>query len=544
MLTELVVRDLGVIAETHLLVGHGMTVLTGETGAGKTLLVDAIELLVGGRADPQVVRPGATEARVDGRFIVPAPVAGAAPDEGEGPAPGDEVVLTRVVPREGRSRAYVDGRPATAAELATWGRRLVDLHGQHAHQSLLAPAVQRATLDAFGGIDLGPLRMARRRVASIDAQLAELGGDERARAREIDLLRYQVDELDRAALAGPDEDDALAAEEDLLADAVAHREAAAVAVDLLSADSGAGDPIGAAIAAIADRGPFRAAELRLRSVQAELVDVASEIRDVGEGIDPDPGRLDEIRERRQLLRDLRRKYGESLDEVLAFADEARGRLRELEGHDARAAALDAERTAALVELDSAAAAVATARRAAAPGLAAAIEERLADLAMAGARIEVRVGDENPGDDVELRLAANKGAEPLPLAKVASGGELARTMLAIRLVLTSGPPTLVFDEVDAGIGGSAAVAVGRSLAGLAGEHQVLVVTHLPQVAAHADHQAQVAKREVAGSTVSEVRLLDHDERVLELSRMLSGSTSSEAAREHAAELLADAGRGTP
>lgn len=541
MLIELAVRDLGVIASTRLLVGDGMTALTGETGAGKTLLVDAIELLVGGRADPQMVRPGAEEARVDGRFVIPsASDADDVPSIEDGPGPGDEIVLSRVVPRRGRSRAYVDGRPATAAELAAWGRRLVDLHGQHAHQSLLAAAVQRDTLDRFGRIDLEPLRTARRRIAEIDAQLAELGGDERARAREIDLLRYQVDELDRAALTGPDEDATLEAEEDVLADAVAHRESAAEAVESLSADGGAADALGLAIARLADRAPFRDVEPRLRGLQAELLDVAGTLREIGESIDPDPERLDELRERRQLLRDLRRKYGETLDEVLEFADEARRRLDELESHDARAARLDDERRAARADLDRIGAEVGAARRSAAPALAAAIEEQLGHLAMSGARVEIHVGPD-PGDEIEIRLAANKGSDPMALAKVASGGELARTMLAIRLVLTSGPPVLVFDEVDAGIGGAAAVAVGRALADIATGHQVLVVTHLPQVAAHADQQVLVEKRDLEGSTVSEARLLDGHERVLELSRMLSGNTTSEAAREHAAELLASAAR---
>ncbi|QGG95222.1 DNA repair protein RecN [Actinomarinicola tropica] len=540
MLIELSVRDLGVIADLQLVIGPGMTVLTGETGAGKTLVVDAIELLVGGRADPVLVRPGADEARVDGRFVVPEPADGSADEDG-GPRPGDEIVLSRVVPRSGRSRAYVDGRPATVAELARWGRRLVDLHGQHAHQSLLGAAVQRATLDRFGGVDLGPLHAARARVAELDAALAALGGDERARARETDLHRFQVEELDAAAITGPDEDDELAAEEDVLADAVAHREAGAAAVEALTGDGGAGDPLGVAVAALADRSPYRELEQRLRAVVAEVTDVAAEVRGVAEAIDPDPDRLAQIRERRQLLRDLRRKYGETLEDVIAYHREAAERLAELESHDARAAELDAERRTALAELAAVEAEVGTLRRTAAPDLARAIEERLADLEMARARVVVAVGDDDPGDDVELRLAANPGSDPQALAKVASGGELARAMLAIRLVLTSGPPTLVFDEVDAGIGGEAAVAVGRALADLAPGHQVLVVTHLPQVAACADHQVSVAKREVDGTTVSEARLLTSDERVLELSRMLSGNTGSEAAREHAAELLASAER---
>jgi DNA repair protein RecN (Recombination protein N) len=538
VLTELFVRDLGVIAESRLELGPGMTALTGETGAGKTMLVDAIELLVGGRADPSMVRRGSPEARVDGRFDL---------SDLTGEVPGgdlqnrDEVVLSRVIPTTGRSRAYVDGRPATATELADWGRRLVDLHGQHAHQSLLSTRVQRDVLDAFGSIDLAPWKATQRAVADIDAELAAMGGDPRARAREIDLYRFQVAELDAAALTVADEDEALAREHDELADADAHREAAATAVDALSSDGGALDLVAGAAAALVDRAPFAEIDERLRGLAAELTDVTAELRDRGEGIEQDPERLASIRERRQLLRDLRRKYGESLEDVLAYADEARGRLAELESHDERARALDIERQNAVEAERRAAQVVGDARRAAAPRLASAIEEQLATLAMDAAQVEVSVSDEPAGDHVEMRLAANKGGPLLPLAKAASGGELARTMLGIRLVLTAGPPVLVFDEVDAGIGGAAAVAVGRALAALAPGHQVLVVTHLPQVAAHAHAQVAVAKHDEAEATISEARLLDSDERVIELSRMLSGDSGSDAAREHAAELLHNAGR---
>ena len=532
MLAELHVRDLGVIADLHLLLDAGMTALTGETGAGKTLLVEAIELLMGGRADAILVRPGAMEARVEARFV----------------AGGSEAVLARAVPSNGRSRAYIDGRLATAAELTELGRSLVDLHGQHAHQSLLSPRTQRAALDRFAGVDLAPLQAARDRVKAIDDALAGLGGDARARAREMDLLRYQLSELDAARLDDPDEDLALEAEEDALADAAAHREAAAAAYEARSGEGGALDAVGAAMEAIAARRPFADIEGRLRSLQAELAEGASDLRQAGDAIVDEPERLDEVRARRRLLRDLCRKYGERLSEVMAFESEARTRLAELESHGVRVEALEGERQVATEAVDAAAAAVATARRAAAPELAARVQEHLGALAMAGARVEVTVGGPAPADDVELLLAANKGAPLLPLAKVASGGELARAMLAARLVLTGAgaagdnddaPPTLVFDEVDAGVGGEAALAVGRALADLAGEHQVLVVTHLPQVAAFADHQVVVTKHDAGGQTVALARPVTGPDRVVELSRMLSGQPSSGTARDHAEELLATA-----
>jgi DNA repair protein RecN (Recombination protein N) len=520
MLTELRIRNLGVITELDLVLGAGMTALTGETGAGKTMLVEAISLLVGGRADATVVRHGAAEASVEGRFV-------------DG---GDEVVLARIVPADGRSRAYVNGRLATATTLADEGARLVDLHGQHSHQSLLRTAVQRAALDRYGRIDLEPLRSARARLTELEAGLAALGGDARARAREIDLLRFQVDELRIAGLTDPDEDVALDAEEDRLAGAQAHRDGAALAHAALLDDAGALDAVGTAIAALAGRSPFAELESRLRAIGAELADVGADVRDTGERIEEDPERLAAVHARRQRLVELRRKYGDTLADVIAFLDDAETRLAELEGYEQRAAALDAERVAALADEALAAADVAAARRAAAPPLAAAVASHLAELAMPRARVEVVVDGAGPADDVTFLLGANRGEPLLPLARVVSGGELARTMLALRLVTTEAPGTLVFDEVDAGIGGEAALAVGRSLAQLGARHQVLVVTHFAQVAAYADVQVAVDKRNVKGRTEAVAAPVAADDRVRELSRMLSGLRESGSARRHAAELL--------
>jgi DNA repair protein RecN (Recombination protein N) len=276
-------------------------------------------------------------------------------------------------------------------------------------------------------------------------------------------------------------------------------------------------------------------------VLAEVADAAADLRAAGEAIADDPEALECIRARRQLLQELRRKYGASLRDVIAFHAEAAERLRDLEHHDERAAALERELAAADGDVAAAAAAVADARRNAAPVLAAAVQERLRVLAMPQARLEVRVAGDDPGDDVTFLLGANPGEPALPLAKVASGGELARAMLALRLVLTEAPETLVFDEVDAGIGGEAAVAVGRALADLARRHQVLVVTHLPQVAAFADHQIAVTKHTAAKRTVARAEPLDDAGRVVELSRMLSGQPDSATARGHAEELLATASR---
>ncbi len=553
MLAELHVRDLGVIADLFLVLEPRMTALTGETGAGKTLVVEAIELLLGARADPVLVRPGADEAWVEGRFAVAGGGDGGGPSGGPSEHDGGgerEVVLARVVPRRGRSRAYVNGRLATVAELAELGGSLVDLYGQHDHQSLLSPKVQRAALDSFGRVDLGPLAAAKARVAAIDKAMAALGGDARSRAREIDLLRFQVAELEAAGIADADEDERLEAEEDLLAEAVAHRQAAVDAHGALRDDGKAADCLAQAIAALAGRRPYAAVEARLRSVAAEVDDLADEVRQAGDAIAEDPERLDRARERRRLLMELCRKYGERLSDVIVYQADACSRLGELESHDARVRELEEERSVAVAVAAEAAAAVGDARRAAAPALAQEIERHLQELAMPRARFEVSVADGDPGgnpsgEHVEFLLGANPGEAALPLAKVASGGELARTMLAARLVLTAtngkagAPPTLVFDEVDAGVGGQAALAVGAALATLAADHQVLVVTHLPQVAAFADHQVAVTKVERDGRTVADVQTLEQGDRVVELSRMLSGQPSSATARDHAAELLATA-----
>lgn len=522
MLVEISVRDLGVLADLRLTLAPGMTALTGETGAGKTLVVEAIELLVGGRADAVLVRPGAQEATVEGRFV-----------DGD-----EEHVLTRVIPAGGgRSRGYLDGRMCTVATLAELGERLVDLHGQHTHQSLLGAAAQRAALDAFGAIDLAPREAAREVLAGIDGNLHALGGDARARAREIDLLRYQLAELDAAGLSEPDEDERLEAEEDALSQATAHREAADAARHAVSGDGGALDQLGVALTATAHHVPLETVERQLRDLVGAAQDAAAELRDLAEQLQDDPARLAEVRARRQQLRELGKKYGGDVASMLAFAAETGERLALLESHEERVVELERQRHAAVEAIAAAEADLARQRAAAAGELARAVQAGLRTLAMPRAAIEITV-DGPAGDEVRFLLAANKGEAALPLSKVASGGELARAMLALRLVLSSGPPTMIFDEVDAGVGGEAAVAVGQALATLAaaGARQVIVVTHLPQVAAFATAHIAVTKTEVKGRTVADATAVADEARVEELARMLSGQPGSDSAREHARELL--------
>jgi DNA repair protein RecN (Recombination protein N) len=535
LLRELHVSDLGIVDDLTLLLGPGLTAITGETGAGKTLLVEALDLLLGGRADASLVRTGVTEARVEGRFEEP---------------DGTERVLARVLPADGRSRAYVDGRLATVGELAGAGAGLVELHAQHAHQRLLSVANQRAALDRFAGdgaaAALTRLRSARAEERRLAGELAALGGDERSRARELDLLRFQVDEIDAAGLEDPAEDVALEAEEALLADAAAHRDALGVAYRAL--EGPAAEALGDAIGVLDGRDPFRDLVARLRGAQADVADVERELRLVAEGIADDPARLEEVRTRRRALRALQRKYGETLADVIAFGGASRARIAELAGYEERAAALETERRAAADTAGEAAAALSAARRAAVEPLAEAVTGHLRDLAMPKAVLEVLVEPgpltDDGADSVTFLLAPNPGEPPKPLARAASGGELSRAMLALRLVLTEGPPSLVFDEVDAGIGGEAGTAVGRLLGDLAGRHQVLCVTHLAQVAAYAGTQVAVEKRDERGRTVARVTVVDGEARVGELSRMLAGLGESAHARRHAVELLERAAGARP
>jgi DNA repair protein RecN (Recombination protein N) len=533
MLVELRVRDLGVIADLDLVIGPGMTALTGETGAGKTLVAEALELLLGGRADASIVRAGATEAFVEGRFIVD----------------GNEVVLSRAVPTDGRSRAYVDGRMAPASSLSEIGDGLVDLHGQHVHQSLLHQAAQREALDRFAGADLEEVAQARQELVAIDARLAELGGDLQVLARTVDLLRFQLHEIAAAAIKAVDEDEVLAAEESLLAQVGALRVAVAEARDALAGSDasqahpglGATDLLGTAIARLAAHDAFSDLAEVLRTAQADVEDVARELRLREERLEEDPDRLEAVRRRLQLFADLRRKYGPSLADVLEFERATRAQLAELESAEETRGLLVARRASAAGLLREAEERLGACRRESAPKLAAAVEAHLHELALGGARLEVRIGEDPAGSEVEFLLGANPGEPSLPFAKVASGGELARAMLATRLVLSAAPPTLVFDEVDAGVGGAAALAVGRALCAIGRDHQVLVVTHLAQVAAFADQQVLVSKSESEGRTVAQARVVAGEDRVVELSRMLSGHPDSPAARRHAKELLAMAAR---
>lgn len=546
MLVELAVRDLGVVADVELTLGPGMTVVTGETGAGKTLVVSAIDLVCGGRTDPSVVRPGAEEAVVEARFVVG----------------GDlETVLRRVVPARGRPRGSIDGRMATVQELAERGGELVEVHGQHGHQELLRPVAHRRALDAFGRIDGRRRQELRHRLQELAAERAALGGDAAEVTRRRELLGFVVAEIDAAGVRDVDELASLEAEEAELSSTEARRAALAGALAALAGEdavalqaisgalgapvhsgrrsapaTAAVDAVGLACEALRAEAGLEGLVEEAVTLQAALEDLAGRVRQALEAIEDDPERLAAVQARQRLLRDLCRKHGPTLADVRETAARARAEVERLDGLEARRRALDAEEEATRSELSAVEADLAEARRKAAPVLARAVEGWLRELAMPQARLEVRV-DGPAGDEVELLLGANPGEPALPLARVASGGELSRTMLALRLVLSGGPEVMVFDEVDAGVGGAAALAVGRALAELATHRQVLVVTHLAQVAAYGDDHVVIEKVLRDGRTVSAARRVSGPERVAELARMLSGHPESEVARHHAEELLA-------
>ena len=521
MLEELQIRNLGVIEELSLVLPAGSIAVTGETGAGKTMVVGAIQLLMGGRAEPEMVRIGADEAVVEGRFVEP---------------DGTEIVAKRVVPAHGRSRAYLDGSLATASALHDKIGHLIDLHGQHSQQSILQkPSTQRDSIDRFGGIDRAPLRDARADLAAIDASLADVGGDATERARRIDLLRYQLDELVAADLSDVDEPEKLQERESVLANAFDHQVAAGEAGDLLGADGPAADALASASGALTNGPPFTEIAARIQVLQEELADLAADVRSIGEQTIDDPEARQAVRERLQMLVELRRKYGPTLSDVMAYANDLQAQLDQLESHEQQVAQLTERRVAAVAKLSTVAAKTRAARTKATKPLAKAVEAELAKLAMPDAKVAVQV-EGDAGDDVLILLAPNPGLPMLPIGKNASGGELSRTMLALRLVLAGGPPIKIFDEVDAGIGGETARAVGEALSSLGGAGQVFVVTHLAQVASFAGNHVVIDKSTSNGSTSSQARILTADERVIEVSRMLSGSPDSQAAHEHAEELL--------
>ncbi|GGF35343.1 DNA repair protein RecN [Marmoricola endophyticus] len=570
MIEELRITSLGVIEESVLELDHGLSVITGETGAGKTMLVTALGLLLGSRADSGAVRTGAGRARVEGRFTA-GPEVRAALEELGGDADEDgSVLLARQVSAEGRSRAFAGGASVPVGTLAELTAPLVAVHGQSDQHRLLRPETQRECLDRFAGAPVEE-PLARygedyRRLREVERELDEVLRSTRERAQEADLLRHGLEEVERTA-PQPGEDVALLAEEQRLGNADTLRVAAEQAREVLSSEDGAPDALGAVAAARrlledvrADDPEAAALADRLAEASYLLGDVAADVASYSTGLDSDPARLAEVSERRAALSALTRKYGDTVDEVLAWSERSARRLLDLDDTDEVLGRLRAERETLRTTLGELAAEISRARAEAAVRLGEQVTAELTELAMPHARIEVTLtraeAEESDGlpvegrhlrfgrdgvDEVAMLLAANTGAEPRPLGKGASGGELSRVMLAVEVVLSDvvAAPTFVFDEVDAGVGGKAAVEIGRRLAALARHAQVVVVTHLPQVAAFADRHVVVRKSSDGLVTTSGLLALDDADRVRELSRMLAGLEESETAIAHAEELLATA-----
>ncbi|MFJ9390225.1 DNA repair protein RecN [Nocardioides sp. NPDC101246] len=579
MLEEIRISGLGIIESSTLELGPGLTVVTGETGAGKTMIVTALGLLLGGRGDAGSVRKGKKAARVEGVIdarLLPGVVE--ATEEAGGEVEEGRVLVARTVAAEGRARAYVGGATVPVATLGSVTSPLVAVHGQSDQHRLLQPRAQRDSLDRFGGEAVAKLIAAygdiHAELQKVERELDEVTTHARERAQEADLLRFGLGEVEEVSPESG-EDVTLAQEEEKLGYADTLRTAAEQAREALSSEIDAPDALGAISAArqaldgVRDHDPDAASLAdRLAEVSYLLSDLAADVASYATAIETDPARLSVVSERRAALTALTRKYGETIDEVLAWAETGAKRLLELDSDDDRIEELRADRTRLRAALAEAGLALSAARTDAAGALAEAVSDELTGLAMPHARLVVdvrqketdapaseeeahaplKVGSGKAGrwlrygsnglDEVELLLAANTGSEPRPLHKGASGGELSRVMLAIEVVLaaTSPVPTFVFDEVDAGVGGTAAVEIGRRLAHLARTAQVLVVTHLPQVAAFADHHVAVEKTSDGVVTSSGLSVLDDESRERELSRMLAGLTASDTAIAHARELL--------
>ncbi len=562
MWQHLQLTSLGVIESAELELGPGFTVITGETGAGKTMVVTALGLLRGERADLGLVRRGTDQARIEASISLPA---GSSVAERVGEAGGQvddgTLVIGRVLSSQGRSRAVAGGATVPAGLLAEITDELVAVHGQSDQHRLLRAAEQRSALDRFAGQELADVLAeyapAYTRWRQTQRQLDELRTQTQERARELDLLRFGLDEIAAVEpVAG--EDEALKTEEDRLAHADGLARGSERARLLLAADtedsaSAARGRVAEAVAAlheVAGHDPdLDTLAGRAQELMILLDEVASDLSAYADRIELDPARLAAVQERRAQIIALQRKYGPSLDDVLAWAEKSAARSAELDHDDDRLTQLAAERDRLEPEVFRLAEQLTSLRTAAAERLSNLVDAELAQLSMPHAHLEPqvsRVATAMPGphglDDVELLFSANRGMDPRPLAKGASGGELSRLMLALEVVLSdrSTVPTLVFDEVDAGIGGKAAVEVGRRLARLAEHAQVIAVTHLPQVAAFA-HQHFVVDKSDGAVTRSSVVLLAADQRVDELARMLAGQDDSASAQAHAQELLELAGQ---
>lgn len=580
MLLELSIHDFAIIDDIQLELGAGLTALTGETGAGKSILIDALGAVLGDRVSSDVVRTGSRQARVEATFDMAAlrqrpEVCGALGELGI--SVGDDVLIfSREIGAAGRSQARINGTAQTASALTRVGSMLVDIHGQSDHLSLLRRREQLDMLDRYAGtLDArDAFAIGVRELRHLRAQISDIILSSRDRMQRVDLLRFQLAEIEEAALE-LDEEEHLTLERARLVHAERLARDAASAYEVLIGQDDAGAPASGAqqtlrnaAAHLADIASLDSSceplATRLNEVVFLLDDITAEVRDYRDQVELDPTRLEEVEDRLDLIKGLQRKYGPTNEDVLAHAQVAAEELAGLTGEAADVDTLrDQERTR-VAQLGVAAQRISAERRVAGERLAAAVEAVIAELKMGSARIEVRLDshddanglpvdggdpgrtvafDETGVDQVEFLIAPNRGEALKPIARIASGGETARLMLAIKSILTAvdATPTLVFDEVDVGVGGRSGGVVGEKLAGLARDHQVLVITHLPQIAAYADAHYRISKAERDGRVVSRVDEIGDEERVEELAAMLDGVPVSAAARDSSREMLDRASR---
>jgi DNA repair protein RecN (Recombination protein N) len=576
MLLDLTITEFAIIQRVQLRFGAGLNVLTGQTGAGKSILIDALGAVLGQRVNADMVRTGAKTARVEAVFALDGPrvtaIQNLLADQGIEPD-DDQLILSREIQANGRSVARVNGRATTMVALAEIGAGLVDIHGQSDHLSLLKPAVQLNLLDRFAGtLDLRQEVAERQReLVALKHRIAGIATNAREREQRVDMIRFQINEIDSAQLQAG-EDEALDQERSMLANAERIQLDTLGALQLLT-----GDPEQATATGALDQ--LRQLDRLLRDLAGivestagfqeqvtealtSLIDLAAEMRTFVDGVENDPARLEEVQDRIEMIRTLKRKYGATIDDILRFGEAAQRELDELTGTGVDIEHLTrerAEREAALFDLASR---LSARRKEAATTLSRAIEQSIADLGMGTAKIEFRMTttpdpngigligasarvacDDTGIDDVELLVATNAGETPKPVGRIASGGETARLMLGVKSVLTSvdQTPTLVFDEIDVGVGGRSGQVVGEKLAALADTHQVLVITHLPQVAAFADEHFRIEKAATDGRVISTVAPLEPEARTEEIGLMLDGAPLTEAALANATHMLARAER---
>ncbi len=545
MLRRLFLRDFVIVAELEVEFTGGFSVLTGETGAGKSILVDALQLALGSRGDAGVVREGATRAEISAEFDAPTSIASWL--DGAGFEASDTLLLRRTIDAQGKSRAWINGSAATIAQLREAADHLVDIHGQHAWQSLTRGPAVRALLDAFAGVDAVPLALMWSQWKHATEALASAGAQQAGLDRERERLAWQIGELDKLA-PGADEWAALEAEHKKLANAQSLIDAARGALDAVSeADDNADALTGRALHALADVAEFDAqlaATIEvLQGAQAQLQDAAHTLASYLHHTEPEPQRLQALDERLSVWMGLARRYRRTPAELPALLGQWKSELTALDAA-ADLEALQRELARALAAFEAEAKRVSSARRSAAPKLAGVVTQAMQQLGMAGGRFEVALlKQDSPQsfgtESAEFLVAGHAGSTPRPLAKVASGGELSRIALAIAVTTSQlqNAGTLIFDEIDAGVGGAVAETVGRLMKQLGRDRQVLAVTHLPQVAACADHHFVVAKQARDGATLSDVRAVTGEVRVAEVARMLGGERLSNTSLAHAQEMLA-------